>query len=178
MSMNRCVRVSSNVDLTPTRAAASACTSSTGCFSRALNPSSLLENAHVFLPVLALIFVGGSTPNNARYCANWGLLISVDFSAETFFSRSSFLVLVTRRWSMSVMVLSASLGSVYMRRVRSISLSSFGSYPHAMRHWNRSRVSSTSFLQYAPYRSNSSGVKSARCLPSASSTSVPFLPMQ
>ena len=93
MSINLCVRVSSNVDFVPRRAATKACTLSSVWSANALKSSSLFANANVSLPVVRLVFIGGLTPNPFNNSANLGLdmrsfLSSIPASANSFSLRA------------------------------------------------------------------------------------------
>ena len=123
--MNRCVRVSSSVDLVPRRAATSACTRSSSCSASALKSSSDFANAHVSFPVAGLVFVGGLTPNFLSTSANFGLLISSSLVIPASINNVSFLSFTSSRCCSSKPRSSSSLGWINIRRVRSISLSSF-----------------------------------------------------
>ena len=124
MSMNRSVRVSSRVDFTPIRAATTACTLSSGCSSRAFMPGSVLANANAALPVVGLTFIGGLTPNDSRIPANLGLDIRSSLLALDADSKSSLRFCTSARCSTSLSLLSRSTGSVYIRRITSMSCSS------------------------------------------------------
>ena len=132
------VRVSSMVDFTPSRAATATCTRSSGCSSKSVNSLSVLPNAHVSLPVRALTFLGGSMPRFSRYLANIWLLIRVlsTVSSDTPFNPMSssserFLARTSSRCFSSRGLSSSITGSVYMRSVWSIAISSDTGKPFA-----------------------------------------------
>ena len=177
MSMNRCVRVSSKVVLVPSLAATSACTRASGCDASSLKFSSVFANAHASLPVRALIFTGGTTPNFFSNSANLSLDISVSLSATQAASNLSFLFLTSSRCCSSKGKLSSSEGSTNIRSVTSMTFSSDLGNPAPMNILNSLWVKSTSLRQYSPYLAKSSGAKSIRRLPSASLTSVPLTPI-
>ena len=147
MSMNRCVRVSSSVDLVPSRAATSDCTLSSSCSSSALNASSFLAKAYVSLPVVGLILVGGVTPSMLSMSANFGFdmrspLSSMPASTSSCSLRSRTATRCASSWSLS----NSSVGLVNMRSVKSINFSSLiGNL--ALIFVNRSNVRFTSLMQ-------------------------------
>ena len=127
--MKRCVRVSSNVDLLPRRAATKACTLSSGCSCKAWNSISVLAKAYVSLFVVLLILRGGVTSNFSSCAANNALLISSLRSSLTSSSNSCLRNLTSFKWLTSAGASSTNLGSVYIRRVTSITLSSLAGKP-------------------------------------------------
>ena len=122
--MNRSVRVSSNVDFTPSRAATMACTMMFSCSSSALNSSSFLANAKVSLPVVRLIFMGGSTPRLRSVSASCGLDIRLSLEISALPSRSAFFRFTSARCVSSASLSKVRTGSVNIRMVRSMRLSS------------------------------------------------------
>ena len=122
--MNLCVRVSSSVDFTPSRVATSACTRGSSCSSKAINSSSLLAKANVSLPVVGLIFTGGVTPAMFSIKANFGLDIRSLRSLPNLSSKSAFCCTTVVRCCSRCARSSSRIGSVNIRRVRSISFSS------------------------------------------------------
>ena len=175
MLINRSVRVSSNVDLVPRRAATNACTRSSGCSSSSLNSASDLANAHVSFPLAGLSLVGGVTPIDSSSSANLGLLIRISLCALAASSSCVLRSLTSLKCCSSNNMSSSNTGSENMRVVMSIILSSLGD-TFGRNSCSNLYVSSTSFLQYSPYCARSRGVKSIRRLPNASSTSFPLTP--
>ena len=124
MSMNRCVRVSSRVLLFPSLAAIKDCTSRFSWSANALKSSSDLANAKVSLPVVRLIFLGGSTPRPSSSLANLGLLIRSFLSTPETSSNSSLRSRVSMRCCSSKPRSKSKVGSINIRRVKSISFTS------------------------------------------------------
>ena len=144
--MNLSVRASSKVLLVPKRVDTSDCTRGSAWSSKALNPSSDLAKAKVCLPVVRLVFMGGMTPTPLSSSANLGLLISSFFVTPEAVMRSSLACLVISRCFSSIGRSRSSIGSVNIRRVRSIIRSScFGKSLPIME--NNLYVSSTSLTQ-------------------------------
>ena len=140
------MRVSSKVLLLAKRASNNFCTSGSKCSPRDTNPLSDLENANVFLPVVGLIFVGGSTSRLSSSLANLGLLIRSSLSTPAASSRDALYSRISVRCFFNSSVSKPSTGSMNIRNVRSISFSSFlGKFlPRTL---NRSYVRFTSFIQ-------------------------------
>ncbi len=132
MSMNLCVRVSSNVLLLPRRAATRSCTPSFSCSCKALSPSSDFAKANVSLPVVGLIFMGGFTPSPSSSSANLGFDIRSAFSTLALRSKLSLRERVSMRCCSSRFRSRSKIGSINIRSVRSISLSSFFGNPLTM----------------------------------------------
>ena len=119
--MNRSVRVSSMVDFTPSLAATTACTLGSWCSSSALNASSVLEKANVSLPVVGLIFIGGSTLNSLSVAASLWLDMSWSLSTIVTASNNDFFPFcMPIKWLRSKSAFKYSVGSENMRIVRSI----------------------------------------------------------
>ena len=150
MEINRSVRVSSSVLFVPNLAATRACTSMFSCSARALNPASVFASAKASLPVVALIFVGGSTPSSISLRANFSLDRRVSRSALALAIKASLRSTTSMRCCSNNGRSSSSVGCVYIRKVKSISLSSCF-LKDDMRMLNRSYVSFTSLIQYFPY---------------------------
>ena len=127
-------RVIAIVDLNPIRAAKRACTVAFGWSSRMVNSSSVFAKAYVSLPVVGLIFRGGSTPFSLSSLANCSLLISCFCRVSSDLTPSSFIsfnIRLRRSRAMSYKAFSnnflssLSAGSVNIRTVRSMSFNSF-----------------------------------------------------
>jgi hypothetical protein len=144
--MNLCVRVSSNVLLLPRRAATRSCTFSFSCSSSALNPSSDLAKAKVSLPVVGLTFMGGFTPNCSNSSANLGFDMRSAFSTLALVNKASLRERVSIRCCSNRFRSRSKIGSINIRSVRSISLSSFFGNPLTMMEKSL-YVRSTSLIQ-------------------------------
>ena len=144
--MKRCVLVSSRVDFVPSLAATKDCTRSSSCSCKALNASSDLANAKVSLPVVRLIFIGGSTPKPFSTLANLGLDIRSSLLTCASSSRLSLRSLISARCNSRRPSFKSSIGSTNMRNVRSISFISLRGNAGIIR-MNNSCVMSTSRTQ-------------------------------
>ena len=126
ISTNRMALVSAMVVFTPRRAATSACTSESSCSSKSVKSLSLLANAHVSLPVVLLILVGGITPRSSSFAANLSLDMIVSRSVVARANNSSLRV-TSASYSARILAVSpTSIGSVNMRTVMSMSFISSG----------------------------------------------------
>ena len=161
----------------PRRAATRDCTRSSSCSCNALKSSSLLAKAYVSLPVVRLIFIGGSTFRSRSMSANLRFDIK-SFLSVTPASRSSLSLrsCVSSKCCSNNPRSRSSIGSINIRSVTSISFNSVRGKLAPMI-LNSLYVSSTSCMQYSPYFLASSAVKSARRLPLALCTSKPFSPI-
>ena len=155
------------------------------CSINSMNSGSPLARASVGFPVVLLVFILGSTPNDRSTSANClpldSFLRTASSSSHSILSLSEasssfFSFFNNSNRSCSRGSSRMSLGCVNIRIVISISCNSLaGNLVASLA--KRSKVNCTSFLQYSPYCAKSSGVKSIRYLPIASTTSVPFLPI-
>ena len=181
MDINLSVRVSSKVLLVPKRAETNDCTLSSSCSSNALNASSDLAKANVSLPVVGLIFLGGSTPRLIRSSAN--LLLDIKSFLSVMFASRSSLSLRSRtssRCCSNKNKSRSSVGSINIRNVRSISCNSccgnwFPTIPLNI-NLKISYVRSTSLREYSAYFAISSSLKSVSRLANARVTSSPLAP--
>ena len=182
--MNLSILLSSIVLLVPNLTRQSSCMYMSSCSHSSKKPVSPLANANVGFPVAGLSFIGTTTPSSSKITANCWLLanffLTHSSSSQPSFSMrplsmAFFSSLTSSRRSCNSASSTSKTGSVYMRRVKSMSLTSlslkFGANtPKSL------YVSSTSFLQYSPYCFKSGSVKSSSRLPLASTTSVPLRP--
>jgi len=133
--------------------------------------ASFLARASVSLPVVLLIFFGAGIPSVLSMAANFG------FDARSFSSTSSFCSKASRVSLSSSIALSSirpsstNVGSVYIRSVMSISLSSFVGYP-TRRAENMCSHKNTSCLQYSA--SSSSICSSSSRSPSVECRAFPL----
>ena len=132
MLMNRWVRVSSKVLFNPRRAATTACTLKSSCSNSFLKPSSDFANAKVSLPVLKLVFIGAITPKVANKSANLGLLIRLFRSVSASSSSLSFMSLISSKWLSSNPRSKSNIGSINIRKVKSMIFNSFLGKPLPM----------------------------------------------
>ena len=124
MSKNLLVRVSSSVLFSPIRAATNACTLGSSCSCRALKSSSDLAKAKASFPVRKLVFIGGITLRVSSALANFGFDISSAFSMPHSIRSFSFWSWSVSRWSSSLPMSNVNTGSMNIRIVKSITLSS------------------------------------------------------